>query len=86
MDLVLGFQQHFLLAVLTAADSFVDQTGCFHLCRTDFTLRNLLTVHHTDEETDGNTDQNANDGKNNITHNLAAHLLLENSRLKGWAQ
>jgi len=35
----------------------------------------------------GNTNQNANNGKNNnFTHNLAAHLLLKNSRLKGWAQ
>lgn len=78
MDFVLGFQEHFLLAVFTGADGFVDQAGSFHLRGADFPFGNLLAVDHADDETHSQTNQDPNDDKKDILqfHKLAAHLLL----------
>ena len=54
MDLVLCFQQHFLLTVFTAADRFIDQAGSFRFSRADFPFGNLFADHDT------NADANAN--------------------------
>ena len=47
MDFILGFQQKLLLTAFTAADRFVDQSGCFLLSRANLPLANALTVSDT---------------------------------------
>ena len=52
VDLILGFQQHFLFAALTAADGFVDQTGGLCLSRADLTLAYLFPIGHAQHKAD----------------------------------
>ena len=86
MDLILGFQKHFLLAAFAGANGFVDQTGCFQFGRADLLFGGLLANGNTNQRADTQTDNRANDGSNHFSnHKLAAHLLLNNKASKGWA-
>ena len=61
MDLVLGLQKHFLLAVLTVADCLIDQTGSLCFRGTDFPLCDALAV---DDTADKAHDQTAKSDDN----------------------
>ena len=57
MDFVLGLQKHFLFAVFTGADGFVNQAGCLRFRGADFPLSDLLAVSNTNSEANGKTHQ-----------------------------
>ena len=82
MDLVLGFQKHFLFPVFTVADGFVDQTGGLCLRRADLPFRNLFPVQHTTGKANGtHCKETQNDQKNRFPfHNSTTHLLPFNWR------
>ncbi len=85
MDLVLGFQQHFLLPVLAGADGLVDEAGGLGLRRADLSLGDLLAIGHAQDEAH-NHQHNANDDENEIMipfHKFAAHLLHSKIDVEG---
>ena len=82
MDFVLGLQKHFLLAVFTGTDGFVDQAGSLRFRGADLPLGDLLAVDNANAEAHSQTRQQTQNGKNNLYpfHKFAAHLLLNNNR------
>ena len=79
MDFVLGLQKHFLLAVFTGTDGFVDQAGGLRLSGADLPLGDLLAVDNAEAKAHSQTRQQTQNGKNNLyqSHKFAAHLLLK---------
>ena len=79
MDFVLGLQKHFLLAVFTGTDGFVDQAGGFRLGGADLPLGDLLAVDNANAKARSQTRQQTQNGKNDLYpfHKFAAHLLLK---------